>query len=374
MFLDAAKAFDRVDHSTLLQKLSEVGLDSSVLAWLKNYLSGRHVRTKVDDSVSEPLPITSGVPQGSVLGPLLFILYFRDIPAITQAFSALFADDTLLYHNDCQGASGCCSLSKDLSSLSMWAAESKVVFNAAKSSEIIAGKKTSPDPLSLDGEAIPRVKSKHHLGVRLTDNLSWHGHISSILERVAAPLNLCKSLAYRHHLPARTIRTFYLAYIRPRLEYCSAVWSSCSHSLQLRLEKAQLQAAGAIARVRHLPHNELLSEADLPTLAWRRCHRLLLMWKLVNAMYPPQLQALTLKPVADRCAHNLRSPHNLEFPSSNSARFLTSFLAVAIPEWNALPPSCTTSSSPASFLKSISHCFQADRFIFGLEKRAGLYI
>ena len=135
----------------------------------------------------------------------------------------------------------------------------------------------------------------------------------------------------------------------------------------LRLKKAQLQAARAITTVRHFPHHELLCQADLPTLAWRRrCHRLLLLWKLVKGMGPPHLTTLLPKFVVDRCARNLRSPHSLEFPPSNSARFLTSFFAVAIPEWNSLPLSCPTSSSPASSLTSISRFFKADRFTFGL--------
>ena len=132
VFLDAAKAFDRVDHSMLLSKLCGIGLDGPALYWLRSYLSDRRIMSRVDDAVSDPLHITSGVPQGSVLGPLLFIIYFKDIPSVTQACSALFADDTLLFRDDRQGANGCCSLSSDLSDISTWAAQSNVSFNATK--------------------------------------------------------------------------------------------------------------------------------------------------------------------------------------------------------------------------------------------------
>ena len=198
--------------------------------------------------------------------------------------------------------------------------------------------------------------------------MKWNDHISSILQQVAGPLALCKTLAYRHRLPSKPIRIFYLAFIRPRLEYCSAVWSGCSHSLQLRLEKAQLQAAKAIIRPNQLQGPQLFAQCNLPTLAWRRRqHRLLLLWKLVNGLGPPQLQALLPTSAANRSQRILRSPHSLEFPQSNSARFLSFFLAVTIPQWNSLPSSSVNSLSPASFLNSLSHHFQSDKFSFGLS-------
>ena len=110
----------------LLSKLCGIGLDGPALSWLRSYLSDRRIMSRVDDAVSDPLHIASGVPQGSVLGPLLFIIYFKDIPSVTQAWSALFADDTLLFRDDCQGANGCCFLSSDLSDISTWAVQSNV--------------------------------------------------------------------------------------------------------------------------------------------------------------------------------------------------------------------------------------------------------
>ena len=367
VFLDAAKAFDRVDHSMLLSKLCGIGLDGPALSWLRSYLSDRRIMTRVDDAVSDPLHITSGVPQGSVLGPLLFIIYFKDIPSVTQACSALFADDTLLFRDDCQGANGCCPLSSDLLDISTWAAQSNVSFNATKSAELCLGRTASSDALSLDGHCVNRVSSKLHLGVTLAANLSWNDHVNRVLQNISGPLALCKNLGYRHRLPSKPLRVFYLAYIRPRLEYCSAVWSGCSRRLQLRLEKVQIQAARAITRVYNLPNHQLLHLANLPTLAWRRRrHRLQLLWRLVHGLGPPQLQELLPSAAADRCHRALRSSHGLEFPSSNSTRFLSSFLAVTIPEWNSLPPSCVNSSSPNSFLSSLDRLFAHDKFSFGL--------
>ena len=111
-FLDVAKAFDRVDHDLLLSRLSSLGVQKSELAWFASYLQHRNISTTVDGVLSSPLPITSGVPQGSVLGPLLFILFFRDLPATVSSDCALFADDTLVYNTSCKGDGSpwCCNL------------------------------------------------------------------------------------------------------------------------------------------------------------------------------------------------------------------------------------------------------------------------
>ena len=111
-FLDVAKAFDRVNHDLLLSRLSSLGVQGSELAWFGSYLQDRHISTTVDGALSSLLPITSGVPQGSVLGPLLFILYFRDLPTAVSNDCALFADDTLIFNTSCKGADFplCCNL------------------------------------------------------------------------------------------------------------------------------------------------------------------------------------------------------------------------------------------------------------------------
>ena len=110
-----------------------------------------------------------------------------------------------------------------------------------------------------------------------------------LLKKVAGPVALCKRLIYRHRLPSSAIRKFYLAFIRPRLEYCSAVWSGASTNICRQLERIQLQVARALTYGQHLRGAQLLEKTNLPTLAWRRrVHRLVLLWKLFNCLGPPQ--------------------------------------------------------------------------------------
>ena len=131
-FLDTAKAFDPVDHPLLLQKLCSVGVDDSSLSWFESYLSHRSVCTEVDGHQSNFKSILSGVPQESVLGPLLFILFYHDLPSVVSATCAMFADDTLLY-DLCSGSgesNSCCRLGQDLMEWSAWADNWSTTFNA----------------------------------------------------------------------------------------------------------------------------------------------------------------------------------------------------------------------------------------------------
>ena len=270
IFVDAAKAFDRVDHTILLETLSSIGVGGISLQWFHSYLSNRLIQTKVEAHVSKAESITSGVPQGSVLGPLLFLLHFKDIPAAVSAPTELFADDTLLYRHDCRGAAvtPCCDITQNLQQLSNWTTQKKVSINPSKSLELVLGPDPSPNPVIFHDQPIPRVKSTKHLGVMLSASLNWHDYIPALIGSVSSSAALCKLLAYRHKLPSIVMRKLYIAFVRSKLEYCSAVWCGASISLLRKLERVQIEVARAISGIRE--PSTALSVLNLPTLSWRR--------------------------------------------------------------------------------------------------------
>ena len=374
VFLDAAKAFDRVDHSILLKTLSAIGVKHTELQWFASYLSDRTIQTRVENSLSAEASITSGVPQGSVLGPLLFLLHFRGIPGASSAVSALFADDTLLYRDDCAGStsSPCCRLQSDLASLLSWASETNTSFNASKSVEMCLGSSPSSqaEPLFLGGESIPRHEQTIHLGVTICSDLRWTQHLSTLVQKVSPQIALLQRLAYQRKLPPAVLKKFYLSFIRPRLEYCSAVWCGGPATLLKKLERLQLKVARAIAwrqETTYASSSSLLSLLDLSTLAWRRReHSLVRLWQLANGVGPPQLQALLPPAAASRSARTLRSGHSFQFPSVSTSRHLSSFLCTSICSWNALPSSVALSKSVSTFRSALSKHFASDKFNFGL--------
>ena len=190
-FLDLAKAFDRVDHSLLFQKLSSVGVSNEDLSWFKSYLSERTVCTEVDGHRSSFRAISSGVPQGSVLGPLLFIIFYRDLPSVISSSCAMFADDTLIFDSCSKHTTSgsCCRLQDDLVKLHAWADDWSSSFNASKSVEMVIGKRQARNsrkpPLVLGSSEIPRDHQTCHLGVTLTDRLSWSAHLSKVQKKLA---------------------------------------------------------------------------------------------------------------------------------------------------------------------------------------------
>ena len=239
-FLDMATALDRVvNHSLLALKLRRVGVYGVELGWFDSYLCGRSICTNVNGVQSSMQSISSGVPQGSILGPLLFIIFYHDLPAVSTSKTAMFADDTLI-HDCCKGvpatsssASVCtCSRSRDLQLISDWADEWQTSFNASKTVHMLFRRKhrhhtPSPSPaLLLNSNEIPFAESTRHLGVALTSTLSWSEHISNIIQRQQFKIFVLKRLARRRGAED-VVKRLYVGVVRPALEFASALWEGC---------------------------------------------------------------------------------------------------------------------------------------------------
>ena len=380
LFIDVAKAFDRVDHRLLCLKLASIGVGGQQLKWFESFLSGRSISTSVDHTRSTSRSITSGVPQGSVLGPLLFIIYFRDLPDSVAATSCLFADDTLVYDTECSTApSSCCRLPRDAHSLDSWAAAWNTRFNAEKSAHMTISKKrlSFNSDVSLGGKAVPRVSCFKHLGVHLTSTLSWSPHVTAICRKAAPLAGLLKRLAYR--CPPGSSQSFiarlYCTFVRPRLEYASPVWgSSCSRQDALMLERLQNSVARTLYQTFHrqLPRprsTTALKWLGWPTLAWRRRRAaMIFLWRLINGEGPPQLRKHLPRPASERCTYSLRNAErSLEFPLGNTSLFRHSFLPCALEVYSALPLDTTSCSKLSSFLRLLDKHFSCDKFSFGLS-------
>ena len=282
LFLDVAKAFDRVDHGhgLLLPKLHSVGLSQPALDWVSSYLAGRCIRTTVDNRISGVRPIFSDVPQGSVLGPLLFLIYFRDIPSAVSSSSAMFADDTLVYtvgcdcHENKPSAERACTVALDVSALSQWSKVWNTVFNAAKSNDMLISRRRSSSaaaPLTLDGVDIPRLSVARHLGFTLSDKLFWAEHVKALAMKVAPKVALLHWQAYRLCLPGFVISRCFVSMVRPILEYAGPAWTGCRVEDARALEKVQLRVARLVLR----QEGASLSEAAvLERVGWPTLHGL----------------------------------------------------------------------------------------------------
>ena len=221
----------------------------------------------------------------------------------------------------------------------------------------------------MNGTAIPRVQRHAHLGITITSDLRWIDHVATVLKKVAPALHLSLTLAYRQQLPPAVIWKFYVAFIRPRMEYCNAVWYGASARSLKSLEKARLKVTRAIVHwQRGQPGPELLSECNLPTLVWRRkAHCPCLLYIPYKGQGAPSLSELLRATVQARTEIVLRSSHSLRFPFASSSRHLSSFLCFSIRLWNTLPASAISQSrSVSSFRSFLCSFYKADKFSLGL--------
>ena len=225
IFLDFSKAFDKVPYNRLFLKLSHYGIQGTLLEWIKDFLTNRTQQVVINNISSESVKVLSGVPQGSVLGPLLFLLYINDLPLSILSKVKLYADDTLIYRiiNTAEDA---ILLQKDLDTLTQWAQIWLMKFNASKCVHLTITRKKSPliTTYTIDNSIIQQNKSAKYLGVTITDNLSWSEHITNITNKA----NSIRALLQRNlsHCPLSVKSTCYTTYVRPILEYASTVWSS----------------------------------------------------------------------------------------------------------------------------------------------------
>ena len=190
-FLDISKAFDKVWHKGLIFKLKTIGVRGPLLNWIVSYLSQRKQRVVINGQSSDWGDIEAGVPQGSVLGPLLFLIYINDITKNLQSNCFLFADDSSLFQIVSDPHSTSISLNRDLEEIESWSRDWLVTINAEKTESItFSTKRIKPyhPPLFYNNTQIKEVSKHIHLGVTLTSNLSWKAHILKIYEKASKRL------------------------------------------------------------------------------------------------------------------------------------------------------------------------------------------
>ena len=268
VFCDISKAFDRVWHIGLLAKLSRVGITGNLLQWFQNYLANRKQRVVVNGQSSSWASVLAGVPQGSVLGPLLFLIYINDITSEVQSSEVrLFADDTILYifiDNPIQSAQ---ALNDDLARISQWAREWLVKFSAPKTKTMTISRKRKHQhapPLIMNNVTLDEVPSYKHLGVKISNNLLWNEHIEETVVNAGKCMDILHAL--KHKLDRSTLEKLYVAFVRSKLEYANIVWDNCSKQLSDLIESVQYRAGKVVSGAIHRTSHELLYKE----LGWDR--------------------------------------------------------------------------------------------------------
>ena len=364
--LDLSSAFDTIDHSILLSRLHSLyGISGSALDWFASYLQGRTQTVLVDGHSSHPSPLSFGVPQGSVLGPIMFILYTKPVSSLIHSraiSSQSFADDTQLY--DCSppqnSASLVHSLESCISEVKLWMTTNKLQLNDDKTEALLFSKKSaiiSPSlPVSLHVETvnIPFAQSARNLGFMITSDMSLDKHISIIYR--SAYYELRKISVIRQYLSTHSATTLVCAFVLSKLDYCNSLLSGCPQYLIYKLQKVQNSAARLILQSRKRDHVTPL----LRTLHWlpikaRIEYKLsTLCFNFFSGNTPSYMSELLTPYIPRRQLRSSDDSRTLTVPRINTKTYgARTFSHAAAVQWNSLPHSIRHSQSIYSFKRAL---------------------
>ncbi|KAK2167742.1 hypothetical protein NP493_1264g00008 [Ridgeia piscesae] len=344
--LDFEKAFDKVSHTLLVHKLRHYGIGGRLNAWIDSFLENRQQAVVVGGERSNFMPVDSGVPQGSVVGPCLFLLYINDLPIEIESKIRLFADDTLC-SNTIKHKVDQKKLQKDLDSLTTWEKQWSMSFHPQKCYTLSVTRKRDKIVPSyhLHGHNLQNVSTAKYLGVNIQDNLNWGLHIDTITNKANKTLGfLRRNLKIGNK---KTKETAYKAFVRPILEYSATVWDPHSANNIKTIEKVQRRAARWVTNRHHQTScvNSIIDSLAWPTLQQRRKKaRLEMFYKFhhhlitIDSEYLPQ-------PTETRSSHRKNNTHSYNIPYCRTQYRQMSFFPRTIPEWNSLPQEIVAAKS-----------------------------
>lgn len=242
VFIDLSKAFDVINHDILIKKLHAHGIRGIVNAWFKSYLMNREQYVTIKSHFSTKLGIISGVPQGSILGPLLFLIYMNDLQQVTNANLLLYADDTNIFFPTKDPVNDLESINSSLEKISTWFINNKLIINYSKCNYILFGPKILtnliPDiDIRINNKGIPRTTHTKFLGVTIKDNLSWDLHIHSLSNKINKTLGVINKINFK--INRSIIIDLYYSLIFPHLIYCCLIWGNSPDVHLKQLSKCQ---------------------------------------------------------------------------------------------------------------------------------------
>ena len=361
--LDLSKAFDKVPHKRLTIKLDYYGIRGNLLTWIQSFLENRTQLVVVEGHYSSLTTVTLDVPQGTVLGPTLFLLYINDISADILSQLRLFADDCLIcrpiYSNEDHER-----LQRDLNSLTQWASIWQMEFNVAKCNilQISNHHNISQFNYTMQGVQLTTVKQHHYLGILLDQKLSWHPHIDQICNRANRLLGLLKRNLPKNN-NCQTIREHsYKQLILPMLSYCAMIWDPHHQNTINKIEMIQHRATPFVLncpwqRHHHYYHYDsvtlMLQKLQWPTLQSLRTNaRFTLLYKIIHhyQQIPDNYQPIPAYPIT-RANHHSKFLHY----SSRTNTYCYSFFPRTIPEWNSPPSNITEADDLTTFKYNLTN-------------------
>ena len=328
VYLDFMKAFDSVPHKRLLEKLKLLGITGRTLETIKDFLVGRRFRVRVGQKYSKFFFVLSGVPQGTVLGPLLFIIYINDLPMRLKCFVLLFADDLKLLAK----GSNHKEMQEDLDYLTEWQNTWLLKFNTVdRKCKVMHVGTTNPNcTYYLNQTELPTIEEEKDLGVLVTNDLSWNTNIDKSIVKANSTIGwTMRNIISRER---NVMLSIFKTLVRPHLEYCVQLWAPCpdhgNWKTIMKIEGVQRRFTRMISGIGHLPYQERLEELQITTLIERRARGdLIECFKIFKGIANYGSNLLTFS----------RSGYNLINNTRPAGRLSRAFPARVTNYWNKIP-------------------------------------
>ena len=339
VFIDLAKAFDTVDHFILLKKLAHYGIRGVANDWFCSYLTNRKQYVRIGKFNSVLSFIKCGVPQGSILGPILFLIYINDLNQISEILQTImFADDTNLFLSGKNAIDVESQFNRELVLISEWFNVNLLSLNVKKTSYMVfSNARNSRIDILLAGSKINQVYETRFLGVIISSKLNWNAHIDTVLNKISKTIGIRAKV--RHLLPTSATRTLYLCLVEPYISYCNIVWAQSKLTTQLdKILRVQKKYCRLITFADYRAHSEpLLKQLSLLNVYKIHIYQLsLFMYKQLNKLLPSagtfSSQTNSVVP-----SHFTRQSENLYLVRCRTQRRLTTVLFQGPRLWNSLP-------------------------------------
>ena len=348
IYLDFQKAFDKVPHQRLLNKLKSHGIEGKLLKWLEDWLSERKQRVVINGKASNWRDVLSGVPQGSVLGPILFIIYVNDIDVGLTCKISKFADDTKITSRVTTSAEKL-ELQSNLNQLISWAEKWQMQFNVDKCKVLHIGSNNDHTNYSLNGSELCKVNHEKDLGIIVCNDLKPGKHISEVVKTANKITGFIgRAFDYKSE---KVILTLYNALVRPHLEYCVQFWSPYYRKDIDKLERVQRKVTKMIPRLRNKPYEERLKELGLFSLSKRRLRGdLIEIFKMFRGLDNVNIHDYLNVDERNITRSNGYKIFGKRFQSEEAKHY---FFNRVVNVWNSLPAQVVNSNTLETFKKRV---------------------
>ena len=358
IYTDFAKAFDSVPHQRLLKKLRINGIIGKTTAWIKAFLSDREQCVRVEQEYSGWIRVKSGIPQGSVLGPILFVLFINDMPDVVDCLIQLFADDAKLFNRvNLRDVDSGVKLQEDIDSLSRWSKKWQLPFNVSKCKALHIGTCNPCRRYKMDGKQLSHINEEKDLGVIIDCDLKFHKQTAAAVKKASCSLGLIKkSFALLNRL---TLPPLYTSLTRSHLEYANVIWGPFYKEDAKLVEKVQRRATKVVEDLKNLPYEDRLRSLKLPSLQYRRRRGdMICAYNIISGKVKVDAEKIFTMATKTMRGHQCKMQKKKMTKTTSQNVFSNRI----IDDWNNLPSHIVKSPSTDEFKKALDSHWREDMY------------